>query len=157
MMELLHTSPTDGLAAPVMADLLREYTERYGAGARREFERHPVERFSEAHGGAFLLGLVDGEVVAGGAFMRSDDSTAEVKRMWTHPGHRRRGYAAAVLTELEREAVRRGYDRIVLSTGPRQPEAVALYRRLGYVLLDPAIDPADAGYFAFAKMLPVDS
>ena len=156
-MELSHTSPADALAAPLMADLLREYTERYGAGARREFDRHPVERFLAVNGGAFVLGLVDGDVVAGGAFMRSDDSTAEVKRMWTHPAHRRRGYAAEVLRELEREAMRRGYRTIVLSTGPRQPEAVALYRRLGYGPLDPAVDPAVAGYFAFAKALPAGS
>ena len=149
-MEFSYTAPADPLAAPLMADLLREYTERYGPGASREFDRHPIERFSPENGGAFLLLMEGDEAVAGGAFMRTDAGTAEVKRMWTHPDHRRRGLAASVLTELEAEATRRGYRRMVLSTGPRQPEAVALYTALGYEL---TVDPQTSGYYAFAKLL----
>lgn len=156
-MEFHYAAPGDPLVAPLLADLLREYTERYGRGATREFDRYPMERFSPERGGAFLLAIDDGVAVAGGAFMRSDAVTAEVKRMWTHPDHRRRGLAARVLTELEQEAARRGYRKIVLSTGPRQPEAVGLYQRLGYDPLDPSADPEVAGYWAFAKELPAAS
>ena len=37
-----------------------------------------------------------------------------------------------VLEALEREALRRGFDRIRLETGERQPEAMGLYRSAGY-------------------------
>jgi ribosomal protein S18 acetylase RimI-like enzyme len=37
-----------------------------------------------------------------------------------------------VLQELEDIARRLGATRIVLETGPRQPEALALYRRAGF-------------------------
>jgi hypothetical protein len=37
-----------------------------------------------------------------------------------------------ILAELEQEAARRGYSSVVLSTGPRQPEAVRLYLATGY-------------------------
>lgn len=38
----------------------------------------------------FLLLVEAGEAIAGGAFMRHDDQTAELKRIWTHSQHRRR-------------------------------------------------------------------
>ena len=41
-----------------------------------------------------LIGLVDDEPVTGGAFRRFDDETAELKRIWTDSGHRRRGLRA---------------------------------------------------------------
>ena len=37
-----------------------------------------------------------------------------------------------MLEALEREALRRGFDRIRLETGERQPEAMGLYRSAGY-------------------------
>ncbi|QYM77194.1 GNAT family N-acetyltransferase [Leucobacter luti] len=78
--------------------------------------------------------LLEGtEPVSGGAFMpHADDATAEVKRVWTRADRRGLGLARIVLDALEREAVRLGYARIYLTTGPRQPEAVALYLKSGY-------------------------
>jgi GNAT superfamily N-acetyltransferase len=51
----------------------------------------------------------------------------ELKRIWTDSSLRRQGLARRVLVELEAEARRRGYTRVFLGTGPRQPEATALY------------------------------
>ncbi|MEV4012437.1 GNAT family N-acetyltransferase, partial [Nonomuraea angiospora] len=84
---------------------------------------------------------------------RYDAATAEVKRVWTHPRHRREGLGRLVVRELEREAAGRGYRRIYLTTGPRQPEAVRLYLASGY---DPQFDVADRparGPLAFVKDL----
>ncbi|MFF1878543.1 GNAT family N-acetyltransferase [Leifsonia sp. NPDC058230] len=130
------TSPTDPLATPLVEELSREYDERYGLNdgipSSAELSRYPAEIFSAAEGGTFILLLADGEAVAGGAFKREDAETVEVKRVWTHSAHRRRGLARRVMAELEAEAVRRGYRTVVLTTGARQPEAVALYLSLGY-------------------------
>ncbi|MEB0268073.1 GNAT family N-acetyltransferase, partial [Cryobacterium sp. 10I5] len=63
---------------------------------------------------------------------RFDAGTAEVKRLWTSPDHRRKGYAAAVLGALEDLARELGYSRLRLETGYKQPEALAMYRSLGY-------------------------
>ena len=48
-----------------------------------------------------LIGEVDGVPVTGGAFQRFDAKTAELKRIWTDRAHRRRGFATALLAELE--------------------------------------------------------
>lgn len=56
----------------------------------------------------------------------------ELKRMFTRPAQRGRGLARALLQRLEAEASMRGCTRFVLETGILQPEAIALYERLGY-------------------------
>ncbi|MGO4690717.1 GNAT family N-acetyltransferase [Glaciibacter sp. 2TAF33] len=155
---LHYTSPDDPLAAPLVEELGREYDERYGLNdgipSSAELSRYPAELFQPSHGGAFLLLLVDGQAVAGGAFKRVDDDTVEVKRVWTHSEHRRRGYARLVMAELEIEAARRGNRTVVLTTGARQPEAVALYLSLGYQpLFDLTGDLEEISYLGFSKSL----
>jgi GNAT superfamily N-acetyltransferase len=137
--------PDDPLAAPLFHELTVEYDTRYGdlfGGAAEELTRYPVDEFLPPDGELVLL-LEDGVPVAGGAFRRhAAPGTAEVKRMWTSAAHRRRGLARRVLTELEQRAAARGYTRIHLTTGPRQPEAVALYLAAGYTpLFDPLRPP----------------
>ena len=149
----------DPLAAPLLRDLEREYDERYGSDimgepAIVEIERYPAERFAPPLG-AFILLLHDGAPVSGGAFMPFDETTAEVKRVWTSAERRGEGLARHVLAELELEAARLGYARIYLTTGPRQPEARALYLATGYTpLFDTALTGEEiGGPLAFEKAL----
>jgi GNAT superfamily N-acetyltransferase len=92
-------------------------------GAPREMDRYPPDLFAPPHGN-FVLLLRDGIAIGGGAFMRHDERTAELKRVWTHTDLRRQGLASKVLLELEAQVRRQGYERICLTTGFRQPEAV---------------------------------
>ncbi|MEU2630640.1 GNAT family N-acetyltransferase [Kitasatospora sp. NPDC007106] len=125
----------DPVAEPLVHELTHEYVSRYGPGGHEEMARHPPEEFAPP-GGLLLLLLERGEPVAGGAYRRhGDPGTAEVKRMWTHSAHRRRGLARRVLAELERAATAEGYRRILLTTGSRQPEARQLYLAAGYTPL----------------------
>lgn len=101
-----------------------------------------------------LIGLLDGRPVTGGGFRRLDTETAELKRVWTDRQHRRRGYAMALLAELEAEIAARGYTKIYLVTGDRQPEAEELYAATGYTRLDEPL-PSEAPILpiAFEKRL----
>jgi len=152
-------APGDPLARPLLEDLEREYDARYGLevfgeAASVEMNRYPQEAFT-APGGAFLVLLQGEEPVSGGALMRFDDRTAEFKRIWTRSDLRGRGLARRVLVALEQQAARLGYERVYLTTGPRQPEAVALYLRAGYTpLFDADRDPEDIGIHPFEKALP---
>ena len=155
----VYTRSDDPRAQPLVDELSREYDERYGLNdgipSSVELSRYPAERFAPEAGGAFLLVERDGEVVAGGAFMRENSSTVEIKRVWTSSAHRRQGLARVVMAELEREAAARGYTTVELTTGARQPEAVALYLSLGYrPLYDTAGDLEAIGYLPFTKRLP---
>nr|WP_218885532.1 GNAT family N-acetyltransferase [Kineococcus aurantiacus] len=144
------------MAQPLFDDLAHEYGTRYGGTpeqVRQELERYPAEEFLAPHGVLLLL-LEDGAAVAGGAYRRHSPGTAELKRIWTHPAHRRRGLARRVLQELEQRAVAAGYSRLHLTTGPRQPEAKHLYLTTGYrPLFDVAADPETIGPLAFEKEL----
>lgn len=135
---------TDPLAAPQLAELAIEYTNRYGGDAE-EFE---------SPGGVLIVAVSNGAAVAGGAFRRYNATTAEPKRIWTASGQRRRGYGQLVLAELEQIALHRGYTRIYLTTGRRQPEAVALYLAAGYTPLYERSLPSDEiGRHPFEKLL----
>jgi GNAT superfamily N-acetyltransferase len=156
--ELVYASPLDPRAKPLIEDLIYEYDSRYGDffdrdGAVVELNRYPPEAFAPPDGN-FLLVIRDGETIAGGAFMRYDEETAEFKRIWTRRDLRRQGLARALLVELETQALRQGYSRIYLTTGFRQPEAKHLYLTNGYsALFDLDGDLEAIRHLAFAKRL----
>ncbi len=79
-----------------------------------------------------LVVYEDDKPVACGAIREFDPSAMEVKRMYTLPENRGKGFAIKVLTELETWAAELGYEKCVLETGLRQPEAVSLYEKSGY-------------------------
>ena len=147
----------DPLAEPLLAELAVEYATRYGGEPARVstwLRTYPAEHFAPP-GGGLLIGLLDGLPVTGGAFQRFDDTTAELKRIWTDGRHRRQGHAKVLLAHLEAEITTRGYRRIYLTTGDRQPEAEALYLSSGYTrLAEPLPAEGEVYPIAFQKVLP---
>ena len=77
----------------------------------------------------------DEKPVACGAIKQYAEEIMEVKRMYTLPVYRGKGIATMVLNELEKWAAELGYAKCILETGKRQPEAISLYTRNGYVLI----------------------
>jgi GNAT superfamily N-acetyltransferase len=73
-----------------------------------------------------------GEAVACGALRPLGDGVAEVERGYVVPAWRGRGVSKVVLAGLEAAARDRDWKTLRLETGPRQPEAVALYEGAGY-------------------------
>jgi GNAT superfamily N-acetyltransferase len=84
-------------------------------------------------GSGFIVGRVESEAVACGAFRPLAPGIAEIKRMFVAPGHRGRGYSREILMSLERMAIDSGYEAVRLETRPKQLAAIALYEKLGYV------------------------
>ena len=82
--------------------------------------------------GAFLIAARAGEPVGCGALRRTEPGAGEIKRMYVSPAARGLGVGRAVLAALEAEARALGLERLVLETGVRQPEAIALYERAGF-------------------------
>jgi GNAT superfamily N-acetyltransferase len=120
--------------ARLVAQVQAEYVAMYGgvdAAAVDPGEFAPPD-------GLFLTGVLDGAAVAMGGWRRlPDGEQAEIKRMYVVPAARRQGLALRVLAELERTAAAAGIGRLVLNTGPEQPEAVAMYERSGYTPVTP--------------------
>jgi GNAT superfamily N-acetyltransferase len=82
--------------------------------------------------GAFLVAYAGDHPLACGAIRLLDAETAEIKRMYVHPDARGRGVGRRLLAALEVEARILGARKMVLETGPRQPEAIALYSSAGF-------------------------
>lgn len=156
---LIHARLDSAEAAVLVAELGAEYEARYSdyegfdepADAPEEIDLFPPFLFAPPYGDLLLIQR-GGQSIAGGAFIYLDDETAEIKRVWTSSRHRRQGLSRKIMAALEEEIAHRGYRRIYLTTGPRQPEAKQLYLKLGYTpLFDLTADPEDIAHLAFEK------
>lgn len=114
-------------AVALIAEVQQEYVVRYGSEDGTPVD--PAE-FAPPRG-LFLVAYVDGKPAACGGW-RAHETDVELKRMYVAPAFRGRGLARAILASLERTAVAAGYRRVILETGQRQPEAIALYLSAGY-------------------------
>ncbi|MEU9390458.1 GNAT family N-acetyltransferase [Streptomyces sp. NPDC048324] len=114
-----------------------EYHVRYGDGGDATF-LDPAD--FEPPNGVYLIAYdVDGAPVATGGWRTQDsngegnlDGDAELKRMFVVEQMRGRGVARRILAALEEDARAAGRARMVLETGTKQPEAIALYTSSGY-------------------------
>jgi GNAT superfamily N-acetyltransferase len=127
-LELRPTPYDSEVVRDLEAQVQQHYQEIYGGPD--ESGTDPDE--FAAPGGVFLVGWVGDKPVATGGLRRHDAHSAEVKRMYVVPAHRGHGHARALLAGLEEFAVRTGYAEVVLETGARQPDAIALYESSGY-------------------------
>lgn len=128
------TIRSEALETPAVIALIRalndELDERYPEADANHFRLDPEE---VAPGrGVFLVAYADGEPVGCGATRLNEPDTAEIKRMYVMPAYRGRGIAGHLLSALEEHAKMLGARQLVLETGDRQPESLAVYRRAGF-------------------------
>lgn len=71
-----------------------------------------------------------------GAYKEYDSETIEIKRMFTLPEYRGKGIAKAILSELENWAKEEKYSFSILETGYLQKDAIHLYTKLGYEVIE---------------------
>jgi cytochrome c oxidase assembly protein subunit 15 len=124
-------------AARLVAAGQRDEAERYGSGDATAVD---PEEFVPPHG-CFLVAYLSGAAVACAGW-RNHGSDAELKRMFVDPVARGHGLARALLDMVEQTARAAGWRRVILETGDKQPEAIALYRSAGYS------DIPNFGYYA---------
>jgi len=95
---------------------------------------HLVDIDSLAEPGVhFFVARENGRALGCGSFVLGADGRAEMKRVFVDPTARGKGVARAIMDVLEREAASHGVTLMQLETGIKQPEAIALYRKFGYV------------------------
>lgn len=110
-----------------------ELEERYPEEGANFF-RLDADEVAEGRG-AFLVAYADGQPVGCGAVRRIDGKEAEIKRMYVAPQARGLGIGKRIVAELEMIARELGVRRLLLETGPRQPDAIAVYERAGFVVI----------------------
>ena len=83
-----------------------------------------------------MLAYIGDEAIGCGALKLFATDTIEVKRMYALDNFRGQRIATKLLIELEHWAQELNFKNIVLETGLRNPEAIAVYRRSGYVRIE---------------------
>ena len=89
----------------------------------------------EFNANVFLVYL-DEKPVASGCFKKYNSNTVELKRMFVSPEARGLGLAQLVIKELETEAKSQGFETMILETLYKQIEAIGLYQKVGFSIVD---------------------
>lgn len=118
-------------AQEIISALNRELINRYPEGTATHFRLEANE--VEEGRGIFFIAYNGSEPIGCGAIRLIDPATAEIKRMYVAPHARGLGIGRKILMTLEAEAPRLGANKVVLETGERQPESLALYAKVGFV------------------------
>lgn len=83
--------------------------------------------------GVLLIARTGDRLIGCGALRFHKNAAAELKRMWVARSARGIGLGRRLLVELERLACEAGATAVRLETNRALSEAIALYRRCGYV------------------------
>jgi GNAT superfamily N-acetyltransferase len=105
--------------------------------AERDGDEHSFyDQFNKIDKIKYAIVVYENERPAGcGAIKEFAPHIVEVKRMYTLPDSRGKGIASDVLAELEIWANELGYKKCILETGKKQPEAIKLYQKSGYKII----------------------
>jgi len=125
--------PSTGDARWCLEQYFAELNARFDAGfdPARGLPAEPGEMTPPA--GAFLVARLRGEPMGCGAVKFHGAKPAELRRMWVSPSARGLGVGARLLAELEQLTREAGARVVHLETNRSLAEAIALYRRSGYV------------------------
>ena len=143
-LEIAPESLTSPDATALLTALNAELSALYPEPGANHFRLDPNEVAPGA--GVFLVARLHGNPVGCGAVRRLQDPAqirelgtrvGEIKRMYVAPSTRGKGIGRALLDRVEAEARALGLTRLVLETGTRQTEALALYRRAGFTEIPP--------------------
>lgn len=105
--------------------------------AKRDGDEHTFyDQFNKIDHIQYAVVLYENnKAVACGAIKEIEPNTMEIKRMFTLPKSRGKGFASSTLSDLEAWAKELSFKKCVLETGIRQPEAINLYTKNGYILI----------------------
>jgi putative acetyltransferase len=88
--------------------------------------------------GAFFVLLQGEEIIGTVALHRETDASCELCRMYLSQQYRGQGLGRRMLELSLREARERGFQEVRLKTASVLVEAIALYKRAGFVVMDGA-------------------
>ena len=105
--------------------------------ARRDGKDHPLAQFNEISNLNYVvLVLLDNKPVGCGAISNYNQTAMEVKRMYVTPSYRGQKLGECILSELENWTKELGLNKCILFMGVNQPEAMKLYTRNHFSVIE---------------------
>ena len=83
-----------------------------------------------------VIVLKEKEGIGCGVIKPYNIDSVEIKRMFVVDSYRGQRIATEILEKLEEWALELGYTRAILETGLSNPEAITLYKRCGYGIIN---------------------
>jgi putative acetyltransferase len=112
---------------------MQEYGLKSDLDADQADIQNVVASYGERGGSFRVVTTIAGDIVGCGGLYPIDERQAEIRRMYLLPKARRHGIGRALLEELISLAEERRFERVVLETASVLKEAIALYRKRGFV------------------------
>jgi GNAT superfamily N-acetyltransferase len=104
----------------------------HGGNGAWDDDLHHIPAVYLQAGGEFLVGELNGVIIAIGGLLRDGEASAKVRRMRVHPAHQRQGYGQAILDALLARARELGLSRLWLDTTRGQVAAQRFYEKNGF-------------------------
>lgn len=130
MITIKRTDSNDKEFHSLVEKLDKDLHDRYGALQTFYNRFNAIENLPTV-----VIAYAEKHPVGCGCFKKFDEGTVEIKRMYVSNEQRGKGIGAALLRELEKWATELQVRSMILETGNNQPEAVHLYKKLGYVVI----------------------
>ncbi|MGH2850010.1 MAG: GNAT family N-acetyltransferase [Solirubrobacteraceae bacterium] len=135
--EAADSEASSALQAAFFADITSRYPE-WSPAASQSVEASDLA----PPGGVWIVAYLDDRPVGCGGLQALGPTIGEVRRIFLDRSARGHGVGRAILAELEAHAQRIGYERVRLTTGDGQPEALGLFESAGYEKIPPFTDGA---------------
>lgn len=127
---------------PRFRDLNLEWVQEFfSVEARDRAELEEPEQTILSHGGCIFVALHGAHVIGACALLRGENGSFEIAKMAVDKRYRRRGVGRALVERAVETAQARGTPHVELLTHTRLPEAVRLYRALGFA--EVPVPPSD--------------
>lgn len=130
MIRLVRTDSTHSDFVALVQQLDADLVQRDGEDHAYYHQFNTIDKLKQV-----VVAYENNVAVGCGALKPFGTDAMEIKRMYVSPAHRGKGIAAAILTALEIWAAELGFTRCVMETGKKQPEAMALYQKSGYIVI----------------------
>ncbi len=130
--DIAFESPSASDARLCLERYFRELADRFEAGYDAAEDKSATDEDLTPPAGSFVVARLKGEPVGCGALKRIDQTTGEIKRVWTAPAARGLGVARRILQKLEGKARAMELTTLRLDTNEALKEAHAFYRKQGF-------------------------
>ena len=137
-----------------LSQYFAELNERFDVGFDPAKSLYSDTRVFSRPSGAFVVARVGGRALGCGAVKFKGEQPAEFKRMWIAKESRGLGLGKRLLAALEDEARKAGAPAVRLETNRTLTEAIAMYRKAGYVEIEPFNDEPYAHYWFEKRFRP---